>query len=76
MFQSVKKRTLFFLSILITGLVGVVGNYIRTNYSKNSSLIVPIAHADYTLYTWTDPGSCDTGGGGDGCGGCSGDGSK
>lgn len=61
--QQFRKRTLFIVGILVTSITGLVTNYINNNYSKSESLIIPTAHADYAVYT----------GGGDGCGGCSGD---
>jgi|GEM_PF-3865139 len=68
MIQSVKKRALFFLSITISGLFGIVISHIRSNYSKDDSLLIPTAHANLAKYTW------GYGGCGDGCGGCSSDG--
>jgi hypothetical protein len=70
MFQSVKKRTLLFLSIVVAGLWGILSNYIRTNYSKHDSLLISSAHADVQDYDWTTYQDS----GGDGCGGCSSDG--
>lgn len=73
MVHGIRKRTLFFISILFAGLLGVLNNHIRTNYSKNDSLLVPTAHADIGGWDWTVPGACGDGGGGCGCGGCTGD---
>jgi len=53
MVQRAKKRTLFWMGVFITSLVGLVSGYVRTNYSKDNSLI-PVAHADTTA---SDP-SC------------------
>lgn len=62
-FHHVKKRSLFLIGLLVSGISGVVVNYFTDNYSKDGSLILPTAHADYTNYP--------TGGTGDGSGGCS-----
>lgn len=71
MVYSIRKRILFFIGIFVTGLVGVVSNYVRTHYSKSGSLIAPTANADVnattcdlTIYTqaqcdnYYDPGGC------------------
>jgi hypothetical protein len=54
------------LGLLLGGVFGSISTYVRSQYSKSDSWIVPSAHADIQPYTW-DPGLC-----GDGCGGCSG----
>lgn len=66
MIQRAKKKTSFLLGILITGILGTIGGYVNSNYSKNSSLFVTIAKADI-------PGSSGFGGDG-GSGGDGGDG--
>jgi hypothetical protein len=70
MIQRTKKRTLFFLGLLIAGLASVVGSHVRSNYSREGSLLAtifaPEAHADTTTFA----GGVEVGG--DGCGGCSG----
>jgi hypothetical protein len=61
MVHKVKKRTLFFLGLAITSLVGLLG--LRTkDTSLLVSLVIPEAQADVSLYAID--------GGGD-CGGCS-----
>lgn len=71
MLYKTKKKLLFFLGVLFTGLSGLISGYMRTNYSKeDSSLFTPTANADVAPWAW---GYGDGGGAGDGCGGCSGD---
>lgn len=66
MVRIIKKRVYLMLGLLVGGLVSSVGAYVRSQYSKSDSWIVPSARADIQPYTW-DPGLC-----GDGSGGCSG----
>ena len=65
-----KKRSLFYLGAVLTGLAGIVGSYFGKQYSKEDSLLVSSAHADVAPWAW---GFGDGGGvgGGDGSGGCS-----
>ena len=68
MIQKTKKKTLFLIGLLLTGVVGSMSDYIRNNYTKVGSLIldssVNTAYADGVIDT---PGSSDGGcsGGGD-----------
>jgi hypothetical protein len=52
MVQRIKRvlgrKLLFFIGVSLAGILGILGSYMRTNYSKNGSLIVPNAHADNT----------------------------
>ena len=80
MIQRVRKSTSFLLSILVTGILGTLGGYLSSNYSKDGSLFVSIARADVPhtdSATYGGDGSSGDGGGGDGGGDCSssGDGS-
>lgn len=84
MIQKVRKSTSFLLSILVTGILGTIGGYLSSNYSKDGSLFVSIAradvpHTDSATYAGGDGSSGDGGGGGGGGGGgdcsSSGDGS-
>jgi hypothetical protein len=70
MFSKMKKRSLFYLGAVLTGLAGIVGSYFGKQYSKEDSLLVSSAHADVAPWAW---GFGDGGGvgGGDGSGGCS-----
>lgn len=70
MIRKARKKTLFLVSMLITGLVSIVAGSLRSNYSKDDSLLLTEAHADLAYYGW-NPGSC---GDGSNCGGCSADG--
>lgn len=69
MIQKVKKRSLFLVSILVTGLLGLVSNHLRTNFSKEDSLLITTVYADFVDWTVDSGSAC-----GDGCGGCSGGG--
>ncbi len=80
MIVFVKKRTLFFLSVLVAGVLGLIGGHFRSNYSQKNSLLVNTAKADVPtadcdLNNWTQA-QCDcyflgmNCSGGDGC--CSG----
>lgn len=60
MTRIIKKKTLFLLSVLFTGLVGLLGSYLRTNYSKADSLIVPAARADTPAPTCSSCGCAYT----------------
>ncbi len=75
MIRKAKKRTLFLMGMLITGLLSTVGTYSRSNYSKDDSLFASKAYADLDIYNGGVGGGD---GGGDaacgGCGGCSGSG--
>ncbi|MFA6078046.1 MAG: hypothetical protein WC724_03465 [Candidatus Paceibacterota bacterium] len=81
MIQKAKKKTSFLLSILITGILGTIGGYVNSNYSKNSSLLAPIAKADIPATSADifggssagDAGSGDGGGSGGDGGGSGGD---
>lgn len=46
MIRNIRRKTLFFIGIFLTGLLGILNSYTRTNYSKSNSLIVPTANAD------------------------------
>lgn len=46
MIHNIKRKTLFFVGIFLTGLLGILNSYMRTNYSKSNSLVVPTANAD------------------------------
>lgn len=68
---------MFFLGLLITGLAGIVGSHMRSNYSREGSLLstilAPEAHADTTGYiTYGDSGGCSSGDSADSCGGSDG----
>ena len=66
MFSKMKKRSLFYLGAVLTGLAGIVGSYFGKQYSKEDSLLVSSAHADVAPWAWGfDGGSTD------GSGGCS-----
>ncbi len=70
-FFKAKKKSLFFLGLLVTSLFGSVSGYLRVHVSKDDdadSLLASTAHADAQAWVW---GSGD--GAGEGCGGCSGD---
>ncbi len=70
-FLQVKKRSLFLLGVLATGLLGSVGGYLRVHISKeddSDSLLASTAHADVQEWGWQS-----NDGGGEGCGGCSAD---
>ena len=62
-----KKRSLFYLGAVLTGLAGIVGSYFGKQYSKEDSLLVSSAHADVAPWSW----GFGDGDGGDGSGGCS-----
>lgn len=51
MIYSIRKRILFFVGVFVTGLVGILSSHIRTQFSKNDSLIVSTAHADVNSAT-------------------------
>ena len=68
MMQKAKKRTLFLIGLLITGILGTLSTYTKSNYSQEESLFATRVYADLQAYEW-DYGSC--GGDGGGCGGCS-----
>ncbi|TSC54650.1 MAG: hypothetical protein LiPW30_116 [Parcubacteria group bacterium LiPW_30] len=70
MIQKAKKKTSFLLSILVTGILGTIGGYISSNYSKDSSFLVPVAKADVPFNPFGGGG--DGGSGGDGDGGSGG----
>jgi hypothetical protein len=80
MIQKAKKKTSFFLGILVTGILGTIGGYVNSNYSKDSSFLIPVAKADVPFGSSSldgnalvDAGSgCDGGSGGSGDGGGSG----
>ncbi len=87
MIQKAKKRTSFFLGILVTSILGTIGGYVNSNYSKDGSFLVPVAKADVpnplsgtgfegsALYADAGSGGgsgCDGGSGGSGDGGGSG----
>lgn len=79
MIQKAKKRTSFFLGILVTSILGTIGGYVNSNYSKDGSFLVPVAKADVPnpLSGTGFEGSAlyvDAGSGGSGCDGGSGDG--
>lgn len=69
MIQNLRRKMLFFVSILFTGLLTVisaVSNHTRSGYLKEESLFIPSASADIAAWTGTDAMTdC-------GCGGCSG----
>ncbi|MFA6078043.1 MAG: hypothetical protein WC724_03450 [Candidatus Paceibacterota bacterium] len=46
MIQKAKKRTSFFLGILVTSILGTIGGYVNSNYSKDGSFLVSVAKAD------------------------------
>ncbi len=46
MVRIIRRKFLFIVGILITGLLGSINSYMRTNYSKSNSLIAPTANAD------------------------------
>ena len=46
MVRGIRKKMLFFVGIFLTGMFGTVNSFMRTNYSKNNSLITPKARAD------------------------------
>jgi hypothetical protein len=71
MIFKVKKRTLFFVGLVVTSLVQAFSQHLRSNFSKEESLLLPTAHADAQIWNWGDGGGAG-GAGGDGCGGCSG----
>jgi hypothetical protein len=63
MIQKAKKRTLFLVGLLFTGIIASIAGQLRSGYSKEESLFVSTASADVASYTggqWT----------GDGCAGC------
>lgn len=66
MVRIIKKRAYLLVGILISALLGTLGSFVRSQYSKGDSWLIPPARADIQPYTW------DAGGCGDGCGGCSG----
>lgn len=68
MIHKVKKRTLFLISLCITGIISSLTSYTRSTYSKDDSIFATKVYADLKAYEW-DYGSCGDGGGG--CGGCS-----
>lgn len=74
---GIKKRVLLFVSLLVTGLAGTIGGYLREHYDVGEdSLLTPTAHADVQNWAWGF-GDGGDGGGGEGSGesgGCSGDG--
>lgn len=84
MIQKAKKKTSFFLGILVTGILGTIGGYINSNYSKDGSFLIPVAKADvpspFSNPFFSGGGSegtnalVDAGSGGSGCDGGSGDG--
>lgn len=78
MIQKAKKRTSFFLGILITSILGAIGGHINANYSKDGSFLVPVAKADIPATSADIFGGSalyvDAGSGGSGCDGGSGDG--
>jgi len=74
MILNVRKKILFFIGIFLTGLIGILSGYMRTNYSKSSSLIAPNVRADVVVCGWCGCPytnlQCDnyaTFGDGDGC---------
>lgn len=52
--QTIKKKMFFLVGIFFTGVIGILGNYLKTNYTKGGSLIIPTAKADI-------PEPCDCG---------------
>lgn len=67
MIGKAKKSTLFLMSIFFTCFIGIVSTISKLSFSKNDSLFLTEAHADYVPYTWSGGyGDC----GGSGCGGC------
>lgn len=79
MILSARKKILFFIGIFLTGLIGIFSGYMRTNYSKSGSLIIPNVRADVAACGWCGCPytnlQCDNHqmfGDGDGC--CGGDG--
>ncbi len=46
MIQKAKKKTLFLISVSVTGVLGIIGGYISSNYSRDGSFLTPIAKAD------------------------------
>ncbi len=50
MFQKVRRvasrKLLFLVGVSLAGILGILGSYTRTNYSKSGSLVVPKAQAD------------------------------
>ncbi len=78
MVRIVKKRALFMVGVLLTTIVGSVSSLVKTNFSKEVSFFVDIAHADIPAApTGGEPAGGDSGagaGGGAGAGadaGCS-----
>lgn len=77
MIVFVKKRTLFFLSVLVAGVLGLIGGHFRSNYSQKNSLLVNTAKADVPpsascdLNNWTQV-QCDCYFTGVGCSGSDG----
>jgi len=70
MIKVIKKRTSFLLSILVTGILGTIGGYVSSNYSKDGSFLVPIAKADIPAPAGTVGTVGDSGGeAGDAAGG-------
>lgn len=77
MIQKAKKKTLFLISVSVTGVLGIIGGYISSNYSRDGSFLVPIAKADIPATggiegagtPTVDAGSGDGSGGGGGSGG-------
>lgn len=70
MVRIIKKRAYLLAGLAVSALFGAVSTYVRSHYSKADSWLVPPAQADVQPYTW------ESGGCGDGCGGCSGDASS
>lgn len=68
MVRVIRKRAVFFLGILLAGIAGMLGSYLRSSYSKDASPLIPTAKADLACWSCSGDG-CD--GCGDGCGGCS-----
>lgn len=74
MIQRAKKKTSFLLGVLVTGILGTIGGHLNSNYSRDSSLIVPTAKADIPLVYDELYGGGETINSftGDGCGGSTG----
>lgn len=76
MVYRIRKKTIFLFSIIFVGVLSFFSTYIRTNASKDFSLLVPKANADVVACAscgcgWTETQCSNyTTGNGDGC--CSG----
>lgn len=74
MVQRARKKTLFFISLILGSVVGLIGSHLaKSGFSRDFSLLLPQAYADATSW-WGGDGDCGGCSAGDSAGGdCAGD---